>query len=31
MSEEVIPWCKYLALIPACSVTEVKNAITPLG
>ena len=27
-SEEVIPWCKYLALIPAFSVIEVRKAIT---
>ena len=27
-SDEVIPWCRYLAFIPAFSVTEVRKAIT---
>ena len=27
-SDEVIPWCRYLALRPACSVIDVKKAIT---
>ena len=30
-SDDVIPWCKYLALIPAFSVTDVRKATDHLS